>query len=98
MDVKSFKWTKSLLNEVEEYAGLLFSENDVMKILGVSKLDFSIQTAKEFKHHYSKGKLLREARLRKSLLDAACSGSASAQEHALSLLTKLKLDTINEED
>lgn len=77
-------------NEIEEFAFLLFSKEEIAIILGIDKSHFdnpkSIQS-----ESYLRGQLMGKALIRKSLAELAKNGSMDAIKIYSSLLEKIEL-------
>lgn len=91
-------YTIEQLNEVREYAGLLFAPKKIARILGVDEAAFLSDLndeSSEVSKAYDKGRLLTEAELRTSILRLAKQGSSPAQTLAIKLRDELQLDILN---
>lgn len=85
--------TDEIKAKIEEYASLLFTPDDIVIILGLDASEFNGMRFKEddFRIPYMRGKLLKEAEIRKSILKMAVAGSSPAQIIAKDYIDKLKL-------
>ncbi|MCU0337876.1 MAG: hypothetical protein MUF12_08500 [Sediminibacterium sp.] len=72
--------TKEQITEIEEMASLYFTDAEIMSIVGIEEID---QT---FKNSVKRGRLLREAKVRKSIFNLAESGSGPAQAMAIKIM------------
>ena len=82
-----------LLSQIEQYSGLMFSKDEIASILELELEEFEKclddpQAGKAFK----KGRLLRDAELRKAIFDLAANGSSPAQAFATKLIENAKMD------
>jgi len=80
------------LKKVEEFAGYFFSPADIILIIGVESKSVNDQA---FLTAYKKGKLIKEAAIRKSIIELAIGGSSPAQAAALKFIDQSKLDEAN---
>lgn len=83
--------------QIEEFAGLFFTPEDITIIMGFDASEFNgIRfTMDDFRIPYQRGKLLKEAEIRKSILKMAVAGSSPAQIIAKDLIEKSKLAGIS---
>jgi hypothetical protein len=72
------------LKEIEEMAGLFFTEEEVEEITGTRR------DSKEWKLAFRRGSLKAEAALRKSIISLANDGSGPAQSMAMKMLEQQK--------
>ena len=87
------KLNDELLSQIEQYSGLMFSKDEIASILELDSEEFincleDPQADKAFK----KGRLLRDAELRKAIFDLAANGSSPAQAFAAKLIENAKMD------
>ena len=73
-------YSEEQLREVERYAGLCFSPDEVGVILGVPPEEFAadFQNIRAVAQAYRRGALLTEAQVRKATIDLAKGGSSAA--------------------
>ena len=79
------------LKEIEEYAGLMFTIKEIAIIMNLSYSDLKEEVKNENGNVYlsfKKGRLLIEAKIRKSIFDLAEDGSSPAQSLSLDLIKK----------
>lgn len=72
------------INEVEELAGLFFTEDEIREITGLTK------NTPEFAKAMRRGQLKEEAAIRKGIMELAKAGSSPAQTLAWKLIENLK--------
>ena len=87
------KLNDELLSQIEQYSGLMFSKDEIASILELDPKQFEKylddpQAGRAFK----KGRLLRDAELRKAIFDLAANGSSPAQAFAAKLIENAKMD------
>lgn len=86
--------TAEQLEKVEEYAGLLFSPEEIAIVLEIDAIQFN-QLVKDNTHiafkKYQRGLLLAKAKINKSIMLHAEQGSNTAQELAMKQLNKLEM-------
>jgi len=80
-------WNEDKLKEVEELGGLFFSEDEIRLIVGESQ-ENNFHTALQ------RGRLKAEAKIRKSVIQLAQSGSGPAQTEALKMIEKMKIESL----
>jgi hypothetical protein len=89
--------TPNFLSEIEHYASLMFTRNEIATILEVDTREFKILLKNEddqpFKS-FQKGRLKKEAMIRKSIFELAENGSSPAQSFAIKLIENAKMDDI----
>lgn len=71
---------KEQIAEVEEMASLFFSEAEILVIVGLTEV------CPTFRNAFKRGRLLREAKVRKSIFTLAESGSSPAQTIAMKII------------
>jgi hypothetical protein len=81
--------TQQQLIDIETYAGYFFSPDEIVCIMQLATND---KHDHRFKNAYKKGKLMKEAAVRKSIIDLAVSGSSPAQALAVKFIENSKLD------
>ncbi len=89
--------TPKLLADIESYAALMFSKKEIAIILEMDQGDFlkliNDKTQQPWKY-FQRGRLKREAEVRKSIFDLAQNGSSPAQNFAIKLIENAKMDDI----
>jgi hypothetical protein len=92
------EFTDTELKEIEEFASLLFSPEVIAQVMGVELNDFvesiadiSSPAAKAF----SRGALMTEVELRRSILRLAKQGSSPAQTLSIKMRDELHLSLVN---
>jgi hypothetical protein len=79
------------LKQVEEFAGLCFTPEQIAVILEKDEDDFLAEFKRKssvIRKAYNKGALIKEAEVRKSIFELAKSGSSSAQQDYIKLMNK----------
>ena len=89
--------TETMLGDLETYASLMFAKSEIAVIMEVDPRDLSeliddpnSPAGKAFQ----RGRLKREADLRKGIFDLAQNGSSPAQTLALKLVENAKADDL----
>lgn len=89
--------TPNLLSEIEHYASLMFTKSEIATILEVEPKDFDMllsdRDGKPFKS-FQRGRLKKEAMIRKSIFELAENGSSPAQSFAIKLIENAKMDDL----
>lgn len=88
---------EELLQQVEEFAGLMFSRDEIADIIDIDRQRFTeMVTDKEddVQKAFRRGRLLREAQVRKSIFDLAGNGSSPAQAFAAKLIENAKMEDL----
>ena len=81
------------LAQIEEYSGLMFSREEIADILDVDRqLLTELLEDGDYLRAFKKGRLLREAQLRKAIFDLAANGSSPAQAFAVKLIENAKME------
>jgi hypothetical protein len=84
---------ESFITEVETYASLMFTKEEIAVILEVDPAELSLLLQEQdnpvFKA-FQKGRLKREAEVRKGIFDLAQNGSSPAQTFAMKLIENAK--------
>ena len=90
------KIDEDLLAELEQYAGLMFTKKEIAAIL-----EFSLSEFEELLDHdddaykrFQRGRLKKDAEVRKSIFDLAANGSSPAQSFAWKLIENAKMDDL----
>lgn len=92
--------TDEELQQVEEFAGLCFSPEQIAIILERDEDNFLEEFKKkksDLRKAYNKGSLMHEAQVRKSIFELAKSGSSSAQQDYIKLLNKRDTELIKKD-
>jgi hypothetical protein len=87
--------TNDELVQLEEHASLMFSIREIALILGFHEAVLRSLVSDEKRPeyvHFNRGRLLAEAKIRKSIYDLANNGSSPAQTQFLELIDDAKLD------
>ena len=81
------------LAQIEQYSGLMFSREEIADILDVDRqLLTELLDDGDYLRAFKKGRLLREAQLRKAIFDLAANGSSPAQAFAAKLIENAKME------
>jgi len=85
------------VTEVENYASLMFTKEEIAIIIEVDPLQ--LQTVLEDRDHpayraFRRGRLKREAEIRKGIFDLAQNGSSPAQAFAMKIIENAKMDDV----
>jgi len=81
------------LAQIEQYSGLMFSREEIADILDVDRqLLTELLEDGDYQRAFKKGRLLREAQLRKAIFDLAANGSSPAQAFAAKLIENAKME------
>jgi hypothetical protein len=72
------------IKEIEEMASLFFKDAEILKITGIEEI------CPTFRNAVKKGRLLREAKVRKSIMEMAEAGSGPAQSLAIKIIEQNK--------
>ncbi len=81
------------LAQIEQYSGLMFSREEIADILDVDRqLLTELLDEGDYLRAFKKGRLLREAQLRKAIFDLAANGSSPAQAFAAKLIENAKME------
>ncbi len=88
---------ESFITEVETYASLMFTKEEIAVILEVDPLELKVllkdQDNPVFKA-FQRGRLKREAEVRKGIFDLAQNGSSPAQAFAMKIIENAKMDDV----
>ena len=88
---------ESFITEVETYASLMFTKEEIAVILEVDPSEFKVllkdQDNPVFKA-FQRGRLKREAEVRKGIFDLAQNGSSPAQAFAMKIIENAKMDDV----
>ncbi len=83
--------------KIEEFAGLFFSPEDIAIVLKLDPEEFNGSRFEmdDFRIHFQRGKLLKEAEFRKKVFALATAGSSAAQIIMKEIIEKSKLNSIS---
>jgi len=88
---------ESFITEVETYASLMFTKQEIAVILEVDPTELKVllqdQDTPVFTA-FQRGRLKREAEVRKGIFDLAQNGSSPAQAFAMKIIENAKMDDI----
>ena len=88
---------ESFITEVETYASLMFSKDEIAVILEVDPAELAVllqdQDNPVFRS-FQRGRLKREAEVRKGIFDLAQNGSSPAQTFAMKLIENAKANDL----
>ena len=88
---------ESLITEVETYASLMFSKEEIAVILEVDPVELAVllqdQDNPVFRA-FQRGRLKREAEIRKGIFELAQNGSSPAQTFAMKLIENAKANDL----
>jgi hypothetical protein len=89
--------TEAFIAELENYASLMFTREEIAIILEVDPM----QLKKVLKNGdsaafraFQRGRLKREAEVRKGIFDLALNGSSPAQAFAMKIIENAKMDDV----
>ncbi|MEI6577708.1 MAG: hypothetical protein WCO63_16145 [Bacteroidota bacterium] len=85
--------------EIEKLSGVGYNPKEIALIMELSPLWIEIQNKNpdsEFRHHYDRGILMKEAERDKNTSDAAKNGSITAVQHLEAKLRQRKLSDLRE--
>ena len=88
---------ESFITEVETYASLMFSKEEIAVILEVDPVQL-VDLLEDQDNHvfraFQRGRLKREAEVRKGIFDLAQNGSSPAQTFAMKLIDNAKANDV----
>jgi len=88
---------ESFISDIETYASLMFTKEEIAVILEVDPSELKIllqdRESPSFRA-FQRGRLKREAEVRKGIFDLAQNGSSPAQAFAMKIIENAKLDDI----
>lgn len=91
--------TPDRLQMIEEYAGYFFTPEEIGVIMGMRtqwvRFQMLAENPTDFKNAYTRGQLMAEAEIRKSIFELAKSGSGPAQVLATQFMEKFQLRKID---
>ena len=88
---------ESFITEVEQYASLMFSKEEIAVILEVDPAELVVLLQdhdNQVFRAFQRGRLKREAEVRKGIFDLAQNGSSPAQTFAMKIIENAKMDDI----
>ena len=88
---------ESFITEVETYASLMFTKEEIAVILEVDPLELKILLKDQDNpacKAFQRGRLKREAEVRKGIFDLAQNGSSPAQAFAMKIIENAKMDDV----
>lgn len=104
MDIRSNQSSaalRSLTDEEKEsleyFAGLLYSDSDLAKILQMDAEDLRLQMKMQRGEAYdiiTRARLIAESQIRKGIIDMAARGSTPAQTMAMELMQRMRKDNL----
>lgn len=89
--------TNNLVSEIETYASLMFTRAEIAIILEVDERELGIlikEPDQPVGQAFHRGRLKREAEVRKGIFDLAQNGSSPAQAFAMKLIENAKMDDL----
>lgn len=88
--------SQELKNKIEDLAGCFFTPDDIAIVLQLDLNEFNGIRFEmdDFRIPYQRGKLLKEAEVRKAILKMAVAGSSPAQLMAVEIIDKARLASI----
>jgi len=88
---------ESFITEVETYASLMFTKEEIAVIMEIDPAELVVllqdQDNKAFRA-FQRGRLKREAEIRKGIFDLAQNGSSPAQTFAMKLIENAKANDL----
>ena len=88
---------ESFITEVETYASLMFSKDEIAVILEVDPAELAVLLQDQDNPVFralQRGRLKREAEVRKGIFDLAQNGSSPAQTFAMKLIDNAKANDV----
>lgn len=88
---------ESFLSDLESYSALMFARHEIAVIMEVDPaelLELLRETQSPAFRAFQRGRLKREAELRKGIFDLAQNGSSPAQTMAIKLIENAKADDL----
>ncbi len=91
------KQSESFISDIETYASLMFTKEEIAVILEVDPAE--LKTLLQDRENpafraFQRGRLKREAVVRKGIFDLAQNGSSPAQAFAMKIIENAKLDDV----
>lgn len=88
---------ESFISDIETYASMMFTKEEIAVILEVDPAELKAMLKEReslaFKA-FQRGRLKREAEVRKGIFDLAQNGSSPAQAFAMKIIENAKLDDL----
>lgn len=86
--------TTQLVKDIEQYSSLMFTKDEIAEILEMPSDAFMelLEKDEEAFKAFRKGRLVKEAKLRKAVFDLADNGSSPAQTLANSMIIDAKMN------
>ena len=88
---------ESFISDIETYASLMFTKEEIAVILEVDPAELKAllkeRESLAFKA-FQRGRLKREAEVRKGIFDLAQNGSSPAQAFAMKIIENAKMDDV----
>ena len=83
--------------EIEELSSVFFNANEIVTIMMLNPDEFDYQRLKQddFNLPFMRGRLKKEAEIRKSIINLAVNGSSPAQILAVQIIEKSNLNSID---
>jgi hypothetical protein len=89
--------TEAFIRELENYASLMFTREEIAIILEVDPAELKVilkDGESSASRAFQRGRLKREAEVRKGIFDLAQNGSSPAQAFAMKIIENAKMDDI----
>jgi len=89
--------TEAFILELENYASLMFTREEIAIILEVDPAELKVvlkDSDNPASRAFQRGRLKREAEVRKGIFDLALNGSSPAQTFAMKIIENAKLDDL----
>ena len=89
--------SESFISDIETYASLMFTKEEIAVILEVDPAELKTLLQDRESHTFKafqRGRLRREAEVRKGIFDLAQNGSSPAQAFAMKIIENAKLDDV----
>jgi hypothetical protein len=88
---------ESFITEVEQYASLMFTKSEIAVIMEIDPAELVVLLQdhdNQAFRAFQRGRLKREAEVRKGIFDLAQNGSSPAQTFAMKIIENSKMDDI----
>jgi hypothetical protein len=89
--------TESFIGDLENYSSLMFTREEIAIILEIDPLELKgvlKETESSASRAFQRGRLKREAEVRKGIFDLAQNGSSPAQAFAMKIIENAKMDDV----
>ena len=89
--------TEAFIAELENYASLMFTREEIAIILEVDPMELKTILKigdSSASRAFQRGRLKREAEVRKGIFDLALNGSSPAQAFAMKIIENAKMDDV----